>query len=434
MTSTDFFGIDSQYFHDSEFFSNLSEKIKINKFENYSKSGISSYFSFRYPILNNTMFDGYQACNTPWRPKFSYNNDSFDIATAKTEELLIEAVRKIIDNHNIIGVTLSGGLDSSLIAAIIKNVFPKKKLYTYSCGFYGNDEFEYSRKVAKLFSDKHTEFILGKDDFVGENSILPALIEHKAAPLHPNELGLAIAEQKAKLDHCDIVLCGEGADDVFGGYGKNLRMYLDYQGDTKDFYKFIMKNYSYFSPEEMKKLLNDDFYTDTTEMLAPVFKEQECPTDIKDVMFYFIQRVHTRGLIERGSNALNFNSFQQGFPFIDPDLVEYGNSLCFDYKVHWNEGVKPEKLDVPYTEVSEKYDTPKFILKRVAEKYLPNDIIYRKKIGFPVPFELWFKNDKQWDLDSNIFKTNDISSFSGWKKFMIINLDTFIKIFNKYKN
>lgn len=429
----DLFGLKPIYKTNEISFDNLSEKVKECGFTAFSKEAISSYFSFRYPILDYSMFEGYKSLDMQWRPKFSCCDDSFDTASKKCEELLINSIAKIIDNHNIIGVTLSGGLDSSLIAAIVKKKFPDKKLFTYSCGFYGDDEFEYSRKVAEFFSDKHTEFVLGKDDFIGNQSIMKPLIEFKAAPLHPNELGLAVAEQKAKLDNCEVVLCGEGADDIFGGYGKNLRMYLDYQGDKKDFYKFIMKNYSYFSPDDMKKILNDEYYTDNTELLSPVFAERECPDDIKDVMFYFIQRIHTRGLIERGINALRFNGFEQGFPFIDKDLVEYANSLCFDYKVHWNDGVRPENLHLPYTEISEKFDTPKFILKRLAEKYLPNDIIYRKKIGFPVPFEQWFKDDKTWNLDSNIFKTNDISSFSGWKKFMIINLDTFLKIFNNYK-
>ena len=69
----------------------------------------------------------------------------------------------------------------------------------------------------------------------------------------------------------------------------------------------------------------------------------------------------------------------------------------------------------------------------MAEEYLPREIIYRKKVGFPVPFELWFQNDKIWDLDEHVFRTKDISNLSGWKKFMVINLDTFIKIFNAYK-
>ena len=68
------------------------------------------------------------------------------------------------------------------------------------------------------------------------------------------------------------------------------------------------------------------------------------------------------------------------------------------------------------------------ILKKVAEKYLDHKIIYRPKKGFPVPFENWLKDLNEWELDKTVFKQNDISSYSGWKKFMLINLDKFIII------
>ena len=68
-----------------------------------------------------------------------------------------------------------------------------------------------------------------------------------------------------------------------------------------------------------------------------------------------------------------------------------------------------------------------------AEKYCPFDIIYRPKKGFPVPFEKWFHDLNEWDLDSEVFISKDIRGYSGWKKFMLINLDCFIKMFNPFK-
>ncbi len=82
-----------------------------------------------------------------------------------------------------------------------------------------------------------------------------------------------------------------------------------------------------------------------------------------------------------------------------------------------------------FRDVSEKYDIPKYVLKKVAEKYLNRKIIYRPKKGFPVPFEKWLGDLRRWDFDSDIFISNDISKYNGWKKFMLINLDTFVKVF-----
>jgi asparagine synthase (glutamine-hydrolysing) len=455
MLYSDKFGLKNVYYYNMEpnsvitnhkifFIEDLKDNIVSNGFNDYCKKGISSYFTFRYPIINLTMFDGIERLDsgtailenkiyTYWHPNFITRNVSEPQAISDVKGLLVNSIKNLVQNKQIIGITLSGGLDSSLIVAMCRKLYPRRKIYTYSCGFYGDDEFEYSRKVAELFSDKHEEIVLGKEDFIGSKSIIPSLIKHKCAPLHPNETALAYAEMKAKKDLCDIVLCGEGADDIFGGYGHNFRMFMTYNGEPSGFYDYIINNYRYFTAEERSNLLQPQFDMDI-ETEFNVLAESTAPYKEENKMFYFIQRLHTRGLIERGYNALSYNNFEGGFPFIDDELVEYANSLPFDMKVRWKEGKKPEDIKgMSYIDISEKYDITKYILKKVAEEYLPEDIIYRKKVGFPVPFELWFQNDTNWDLDEHVFRTKDISNLSGWKKFMVINLDTFIKIFNVYK-
>lgn len=448
MKITNIFGTNQTIYSckDKNYSNDLSNTIVNYGFEDFSREGISSYFSFRYPILELTMFEGYKKMDTGeiideegekhiyWRPNLENEEISFDEAMETVEELLINSVGKLIKNKKIIGITLSGGLDSSLLLAIVKKHFTDKQVFTYSCGFYGEDEFDYSRQVAKLFSDKHSETVLGKEDFVGENSMLKALIKQKASPLHPNELGLAVIEAQAKLDLCDIVLCGEGADDIFGGYGKNLRMYLNYD-DKIPFYQYLMDNYRYFKKDKVQRLINSKYLVDDLDLVKSIFEEKECPEDIKNQMFYFIQRIHTRGLIDRGCNALKFNGFEAAFPFIDKKLVDFANSLDFDYKVHWHDRIDDSTVrHLSYKDVSEKYDTPKYILKKLAEKYLPYNIIYRPKYGFPVPFEQWFGDLKEYNLDLEVFNSNDISYLNGWEKFMVINLNSFVEIFKIYRN
>ena len=448
IAKTDYFGTREIYYKENEniYFNNLTKSITETGFSDYSKEGICSFFTFRYPILANTMFQGYKKLDNGtsyinnstsyyWKPTFENNSVPFDDALLMCENLLIESLNELIQYKKRIGITLSGGLDSSLILALCKKHFPNKEFYTYSCGFYGDDEFEYSRLVAKQFSDKHYEVVLNKDDFIGNNSILSSLIKQKCSPLHPNELGLAKIELQAKLDLCDIVLSGEGADDIFGGYGKNLRMYLNYSGTTDNFYKYILDEYRYFSIDKIKKLIKPKYLINDLDLLESVFQEDECPDNIENQMFYFIQRIHTPGLIQRGTNALKYSNFEPAFPFIYPKLVNFVNSLPFDYKVHWNTDVATTNLKcLSYRDISEVYDTPKFILKKLAEKHLPHSIIYRKKYGFPVPFEKWLNTLEHYSLDKEVFTSNDISYFSGWEKFMIINLNTFITIFNKYKS
>jgi asparagine synthetase B (glutamine-hydrolysing) len=425
-------------FQQNSFMNELSQMVKTRGFTDFSREGISSYLTFRHPIGKWTMFKdyeklpfGYSENGCEWYPLFSKKNDDFETAKKKTENLLLASIKELTKDMEKIAVTISGGVDSSLIAAMLRRIYPNKELYSYCAGFYGDDEFEYARIVAEDNNFIHKEFRLGKDAFLGDNSLLKALIEFKAAPLHPNELPLAFIEKEAKKDGMEIVLCGEGADDIFGGYGQNLRMYMNYE-HKESFFKFLLDRYRYFNLED-RKIIKEEYLADDFELTLKSLNLGNLDHDIRNWAFYFTQVLHTPGLITRGANALRFNKLPLGFPYIDDELVNYVNSLPFEYKVAWkSEEARLKAIGKNYKEISEKYDIPKMILKRLAESYLDDKIIYRPKKGFPVPFDLWLKDVNNWNLNSKVFKSNDISSYNGWKKFMLINLSTFCDIFEDY--
>jgi len=189
--------------------------------------------------------------------------------------------------------------------------------------------------------------------------------------------------------------------------------------------------------KDRQRVIRDRYLTDDLDILMASLPPAGMPADLRNAVFYFIQKIHTPGLITRGANAMRFNSLDPGFPFCDPRRGEYVNSLPFDYKIAWKSREDERRAageGMNFREISEKMDIPKYILKKVAEKYLPHEIIYRKKKGFPVPFEKWLGGLDSWPLDPGVFRTDDISGFSGWKKFMLINLDTFIQEFSPYRS
>ena len=441
METERFFGIHDTFYQPSgKNFDDLSQAIMRHGFSDYSKYGITSFFSFRYPVLQHTMFDGFfrdvDVESIHDDLTFSKRKLSIQKAADIAEYLLLESLDSKVGNAARIGVMLSGGIDSSLILAMCKRIFPQREIYTYSMGFYGDDEFAYSDEVARLFSDKHYKQILNADDYFGELSLLPSLIKQKAAPLHPNELPLAIAESKARLDCCDVVLCGEGADDIFGGYSHNLAMYLAYRGDKNRFFKAIMQEYRYFPLEKMRSLIYERYLVDDCEMIAPLFDTNKAPKNLQDMMLYFIQMLHTRGLIERGMNALRYNGFKEGFVFIDSNLISFVNSLPFELKLHiaQQENIHTPLLMSDYKNFSDTHCIAKFLLKEIAKSYLPESIIYRAKKGFPVPFALWDKESPiSPELNAHVFKDNDLSTLSAWEKFMVYNLNTFINVFDVYR-
>jgi len=427
-----------------EYFQDLTEGITQLGSDGFSPEGLTNFLTFRYPIFNMTMFKGWQRVpfgsslkdgefTTYWYPKFENRKIPFNKALLTAEELLIETIKKLTDSRKI-AIMVSGGIDSSLIVAMVRKIYPNREIHTYSAGFYGDDEFEYSRDIAKLFNTIHKEVLLNKEDYIGHDSLLRPLIKHKGEPLHPNEIALAEAEKMAISDGCEIALCGEGADDIFGGYGQNLRMYINYQRDIP-FLEFFLNNYRYFALEKRGEYINDEYLVDDVNLLNSVIDEDEMPDDIRNVVFYITQKFHTPGLITRGTNAMKFNGLELGFPYINMELVDFVNSLPFEYKLHWkSKKHEEEAANMNFREISENMDIPKYMLKIIAEKYLPYKIIYRKKYGFPVPFEKWFGDLKKWQLFPDIFKTKDIHELTGWEKFMLINLNTFLEVFDEFNS
>lgn len=405
-----------------------------------SPQGITSFLSFRHPIGDWTMFneikkvpcgaevkDGKQRYY--WYPRFGRASVSLEEALDTIESLLLKAIKKIADNKAI-AIPLSGGVDSSMVVALCRKLYPDRKIGTYSAGFYGDDEFEYARLVAKLFKTAHKERVLGREDYIGKNSLLKPLIRLKGAPLHPNEIALAAVEVMAKEDGYEIAICGEGSDDIFGGYGQNLRMYLNYDG-RKPFFEYFLDNYRYIEKSVRSKMVREDYLCDDYKLLMKAMVDEEIPSDIENKVFYFIQKIHTPGLIIRGINAMNFAGLEPGFPYANNELVDFVNSLPFDYKVRWKSAEHKKMADGMYfRDITEKLDTPKFILKKLAEKYLPSQVIYRTKHGFPVPFDKWLGDIKVWPLNQEVFLSNDISSLKGWEKFMLINLNAFTEVFS----
>jgi asparagine synthetase B (glutamine-hydrolysing) len=390
---------------------------------------ITSFLTFRHLIGDLSEFDGSKIKWLKKEPRFEEKDIQFEEAENKIEEILINEIKKLENKE--IAVVLSGGLDSSMILALCRKVFPEKRIHTYTAGFYGENEFKYARLVSKKFDSIHTERLIKKEDYIGEKSLLKPLVRSKKEPLHPNEIALAKVESVAKKDGCDVIVCGEGADDIFGGYGQNFRMYMNYDG-SEPFFKFFLRNYRYFSIDARKKIVKDEFLIDDYELLMKYL--DNIPDDVKNKVFYFTQKIHTPGLLKRAINAMEFNNLEPNFPYLCEELVEFVNSLSFDYKVRWkSEEHRKKAQNMYFREISEKMDIPKYILKKMAEKYLPHKIIYRPKYAFPVPFDKWFKYLEYWPLNQEIFKTNKISGFNGWEKFMLINLNTFIEEFGEYE-
>jgi len=432
------------YFYHNNDMTFSSEIKSILDYEDYNfelnELAISSYLSFRYPILNDTFFkdifsiapgnfikikNGNFSIHKYWTPENNFKMQSND----KGEEYYIDEVRKLLlssvkyrmISDVPIGAFLSGGVDSSIITAIMAQE-ASSPIKTFTIGFeeQGYNEFDYASIIASRYSTDHHEIVLSGENYIDK---MDELINFKDAPLSvPNEVPLHMMSKELKK-HITVVLSGEGADEIFGGYGRIFRSPYDYAR----FKELQMNNYSKkdkeiflnnYNNKYSNKTFNSDLdhfynlygYTTNDEKL--LFCNQRVINSnyekkLKDFfgsifnllgndsyynkMLLAFEKVHLQGLLYRVDMSTMSTSVEARVPFVDHRLVELAFEIPIKYKLKWvSEKMKLKSKLLMSDKISENYDIPKYILKKAYEKDIDSKVLYRKKMGFPVPLNKWF--------------------------------------------
>lgn len=404
---------------------------------------ISSYFSFRYPILDDTFFEGVNSLppghyievsvnsfsiNEYWNLSEKFKQQRNDRGEAYyingIKELLESAVKYRMLSDVPFGSFLSGGVDSSIITALM-SIASDDPIKTFISGFdeEGFNEFEYANQMAEKFNTDHHEIpVIGDDYFLQMDN----LIGFKDAPLSvPNEVPLYIMSKKLK-ESISVVLSGEGSDEIFGGYGRIFISPYDYErikniddlslsssdkealianfikkykeSSFKSELEHFINLYSYTSFNEKKDLLDpnlplSDIEGQLIKKFESYFNEIDEASYSNKIMYAF-EKIHLVGLLQRLDNATMASSVEARVPFVDHRLVEFAFTIPFKYKIKWS-GLKSKELSklLMSDEISEVFDNPKAILKKAYEDLIPDSILYRKKMGFPVPINRWFGED-----------------------------------------
>jgi len=374
-------------------------KTKINT------NAISSYLKYRYVLGDETffvgikklvpghnlIFDGQINLKQYWDIEQKELIRSFNESKKFVNEELIKSIDYRVISDVPIGAILSGGLDSSYISAIMAKK-SKQKINTYTVKFKeeGFDETSYAKLVSDMYNTIHNELLINKEDYL---SSMKEYLKYKDEPIGvPNEVALYLLFKEIKKT-ATVVLAGEGSDEIFGGYGKIFRSPFDYLKEIIvkediNFLDFFMNNYGYFNDEDMK-ILKPEFNFNFKEYFKNFL--EKCPRDYYNKISYIFLKIHLPGLLLRTDVSSMANSIESRVPFLDHNLIQLVYSLPFEYKNKFKdiESVK-KSIDVEFKEISEEYDIPKYILKQISKDILPEEIINRKKQGFPLPLDKWF--------------------------------------------
>ena len=330
---------------------------------------------FRNFFDSRTIYDGISSINPG---HYFFKNYQYQYWNLEPNENIIEQeeinfliedsikIRKISDVE--VGSFLSGGIDSSIITSVgaIKD--------TWSIGFNDHNEFKYIDIVKNHLKINNYKFSISHEDFLieAENYIK----FRNDLVLVPNEILISILSKKIKTKNT-VVLSGEGADELFCGYDRIFRWAIQENWNSEKFLDLYC--YGKIKDREIEdyviKLFNkfDNNYYNIS---------------------YFFQKFHLSGLLNRLDAATMYNSVEARSPFVDYRLIEL--LFCNDYK---------NKIDENDSKIS---------LKKFSLKYLPNEIINRKKIGFPVLLDMIFKNN-----------INSKNSFDQWIEYNLKKINLF---------
>lgn len=398
----------------------------------FNVKAIDDYLANRYVREPNTFFENIYSIDSAsyilvssdlkiikkqyWQlPGLNFDtsfNEKEIIEQTKTE--VENAVKRWLISDVRVGAYLSGGLDSSLTTAIIA-LNTDKKVDTYTIGFADErfNEFKYSKIVAAKYDTAHREFLLNQKDYFDE---WIRLIWYKDAPLGvPNEIPLSIMTSRLSKD-ITVVISGEGADELFGGYGRIFRSAFDYSnsGKATSFYNYFIDQYEYV-PRKLRdqylKNINLNYRNDFDRSISSEFDNFRNEENI----FRFFHSYHIKGLL----NRVDMNTMQASIegrpPFLDHELIEFVyKNVPYDLKLKWKDGSSKAKASNRLAQnYSENLDIPKYALKKVSEYYLPEEIIYRKKMGFPVPLTNWFNNLNEL--------AKDVLSDTDWLNSVMLN-------------
>ena len=385
---------------------------------NHAPSGEETLFSGIKRLLpGHTLLwrDGDVEIKRYWDVSFQNDDTTVrddDDYISEWSELFRESVRLRLMADVPLGMFLSGGIDSSAIAAVMSGMVAEP-IKTFSVAFAEREanELEYARLVARAFKTNHHEVVVSPEEFF---AALPKLVWHEDEPIaHPSSVALFFVSQLAS-QHVKVVLTGEGSDELLAGYGRyrktvlNMKLGAHYQQLPAAFRKAISRqiaavpsastrqklrrtfltvspdiesiyfdNFAVFPRAMQRDLLtnesldrishgNHDPYAVVSQLL-----QQTDADSLLNRLLYADTKTYLHELLMKQDQMSMAASIESRVPFLDHKLVEFSAKL-------------PERLKL-------RGATTKYILRESMKGLLPQAILSRPKMGFPVPVGAWFR-------------------------------------------
>ncbi|WP_284141486.1 asparagine synthase (glutamine-hydrolyzing) [Virgibacillus sp. LDC-1] len=417
----DSFGIKPLFYYENSFGTAFaSEKKSITLMmenEEVDKDALHHYLSFQYvpePMTMTTgikkVEPGHYFIKKPGQPiQFTrYWHATFQPVIREKQDWIKKIQDVMYDSVNVhmrsdvpVGSFLSGGIDSTLIVSIAKQFNPSIK--TFSVGFEqdGFSEIDVAKQTAEKLGVENISYLISPEEYI-EN--LPKIMWHMDDPLaDPSCVPLYFVSREARK-HVTVVLSGEGSDELFGGYNiyresESLKVFEKVPSSVKGMLAKVaavipegvkgksflergttplseryIGNAKMFEEAEKQKLLKSyNHQLSYQQITRPLFEHVQDYPYVNQMQYVDIHTWMRGDILLKADRVTMANSLELRVPFLDKEVFRIASEIPVDMKI--------------------ANGTTKHILREASRGIIPDHVLDRKKLGFPVPIRHWLKNE-----------------------------------------
>ena len=328
----------------------------------------------------------------------------YDKAKKKLEELLIEAFSLRMVSDVKVGTFLSGGIDSSLVTAILSR-HTDEKINTFSIGFEDRsyDEAPYAKKIANYLGVEHREYYCNSNDTLEMIERLPRVYDEPFGD--SSAIPTMLVSKVAKRD-ISVALSGDGGDELFAGYSSyelflKRDRFLDklypyraiFERLDDPYHLFYRLNYRYYM--KYLKVKNSLSYSDISNRFK-VSNSIFSACEIKSVLreYHFLSDE-----VEDGISRLELMMIGDFKGYLADDILHKVDRASMSYSLESREPFLDHKLIEFVATLPISYKENKKILKDILSNYIPKELFERKKSGFGIPINRLLRGELRYLLD-----------------------------------
>ena len=433
----DFFGIKPMHYtqigNDFVYASEIKSILEYPKFEKKSnRKALDSYLSFQYAVPPETFFEGVY-CLMPghylWYKDGEvettrYFEARFNPNEEMTEEEAVDRIEKVFENsvnaHKIADVEVGCSLPSGVDSSYVSTYFADQKTFTVGSDFGEKyNEISWAKNLSEKIGVEHHTHLISSEEFW---DAVPTVQYHMDQPLaDPSCIALYFVSRLAS-HYVKVVLSGEGADELFGGYTcyNDPRVFKVYQTivphcirkairaicrklpDIKgrDYLiracdkleeRYIGNAFMYDYKQKQELLKDPSIATRPQDLTRKYYYRCRKYDDVTKMQYLDINMWMVGDILLKADRMSMANSLELRVPFLDKEVFKVASSL-------------PTKLRC------NKHNT-KYAMRKAAVRHMPEATAEKEKLGFPVPTRVWLRDEKYYNVVKTKFKGKTAEKF-----------------------